>query len=270
MLGKLIKYDFKALNRYLIVIHAMLLVTAIMGRFLFVKRMMKNPDSLSEAGAVIMAIGIMIYVILFMTALFGTLLMIAIYFYKNIYSDEGYLTHTLPVSKGQLLAAKTITGSVWMFADIVLVTLSVFILVLYQPIIQEFKLYKDEMLTAMGFPSSFGYGKIFLSVILLLVVSAVSNVVMLYVSIAVGQLFSNHRALGAIVAYFTISMIVSIISGVIGAATGFSVFVGAADEAFMYQFYVRTYLVSMATTLITAVGFYGATYLLMQKKVNLS
>lgn len=270
MLGKLIKYDFKALNRYLIAIHAMLLVTAAIGRFLFIKRMMQNPGGLSDVGLIIMSIGIMIYVILFMTALFGTLMMIAIHFYKNIYSDEGYLTHTLPVTKGQLLISKTITGSVWMFADIVLITLSILILVLYQPVIQEFMLYKDDMLAAMGFPSSFGYGKIFLAVIWLLVVSAVSNVVMLYVSIAVGQLFSNHRVLGAIVAYFSINMIVSIITGVIGAATGFSIFVGAADETFLYQFYVKTYLVSMATTLITAVGFCAVAYLLMKKKLNLS
>ncbi len=270
MLGKLIKYDFKALSRYLIVIHAMLLAVAIMGRFLFVKRMMQNPGELSDIGGIIVAIGIFVYVILFTTALFGTLMMIAIHFYKNIYSDEGYLTHTLPVSKGQLLIAKTITGSVWMFADVMLVTLSVFILVLYQPVIEEFMLYKDELLAAMGFPSSFGYGKISLAVILLLVTSSVTNVVMLYVSIAVGQLFSNHRVLGAIVAYFSINVIVSIITGVIGAATGFSVFIGVTDETYLYQFYARTYLVSMVITLITAVGFYAATYLLMKKKLNLS
>ena len=38
MLRKLIKYDFKALSRYLIVIHAMLLITAVLGRLLFVGR----------------------------------------------------------------------------------------------------------------------------------------------------------------------------------------------------------------------------------------
>ena len=83
MLRKLIKYDFKALSRYLIVIHAMLLITAVLGRLLFVGRLMSDPGRLSNAGAIATIIGIIIYVILFMTAVFGTMLMIAICFYKN-------------------------------------------------------------------------------------------------------------------------------------------------------------------------------------------
>ena len=78
MLGKLIKYDFKALNRYLIAIHIMLLITAALGRFLFVERLIKNSGGLSDMGMVIMTLLILLYVILFMTALFGTLLVICI------------------------------------------------------------------------------------------------------------------------------------------------------------------------------------------------
>ena len=109
MLRKLIKYDFKALSRYLIVIHAMLLITAVLGRLLFVGRLMSDPGRLSNAGAIATIIGIIIYVILFMTAVFGTMLMIAICFYKNLYSDEGYLTHTLHVTRGPLLFSKTVS-----------------------------------------------------------------------------------------------------------------------------------------------------------------
>lgn len=270
MLGKLIKYDFKALNRYLIAIHIMLLLTAVLGRFLFIERLIQNSGRLSDIWMVIITVGILVYVILFMTALFGTFLVISIHFYKNLYSDEGYLTHTLPVSRGQLLIAKTVSGSVWMIIDVVLVIISVLILVLYQPVVQEFSAHKDEMLTAMGFPSTVGYGKITLSIVLMLVVSSISNVVTLYVSIAVGQLFSNHRVLGAIVAFFSISTVISIISGVVGAAYSVSAIMNAVDESFMYQFYVRTYLFGMAVQLIIAIGFYVVTYLLMQKKLNLS
>lgn len=271
MLGKLIKYDFKALNRYLIVIHGMLLITAAIGRFLFVGRMVQNPDSTpSSIGMIIMVIGILVYVILFMAALFGTLLLIAVHFYKNLYSDEGYLTHTLPVSRGQLLASKAISGSVWMLIDMILVIFSVMILVLYKPTIQEFIAHKDEALTAMGFPASVGYGKIFLALAVMFVLSAVSGVITLYVSIAVGQLFSNHRVLGAIVAYFGISMVISIVGGAIGAAFSISAVANATDESFIYQFYCKTYLFAAALNLVTIAGAYVVTYLLMKKKLNLN
>ena len=192
MLRKLIKYDFKALSRYLIVIHAMLLITAVLGRLLFVGRLMSDPGRLSNAGAIATIIGIIIYVILFMTAVFGTMLMIAICFYKNLYSDEGYLTHTLPVTRGQLLISKTVSGSVWMLLDMMMIILSLFILVLTRPVLDSFSSYWDELLSAMGFPASTGYGKILLAFAVLFIVSAVSNVVLIYVSITIGQLFSNQ------------------------------------------------------------------------------
>ncbi|MDE6829989.1 MAG: hypothetical protein K2P34_06635 [Lachnospiraceae bacterium] len=279
MLRKLIKYDFKALSRYLIVIHAMLLITAVLGRLLFVGRLMSDPGRLSNAGAIATIIGIIIYVILFMTAVFGTMLMIAICFYKNLYSDEGYLTHTLPVTRGQLLISKTVSGSVWMLLDMMMVILSLFILVLTRPVLDSFSSSWDELLSAMGFPASTGYGKILLAFAVLFIVSAVSNVVLIYVSITIGQLFSNHRVLGAVVVYFVINTIVSIISSIAGSAYSMSTFSHAADESsfvmmvndgVIYQVYARLFLFSLILEIILAIGAYTVTYLLMQKKLNLN
>ncbi|MCI9026067.1 MAG: hypothetical protein HFG92_16910 [Dorea sp.] len=279
MLRKLIKYDFKALSRYLIVIHAMLLITAVLGRLLFVGRLMSDPGRLSNAGAIATIIGIIIYVILFMTAVFGTMLMIAICFYKNLYSDEGYLTHTLPVTRGQLLISKTVSGSVWMLLDMMMVILSLFILVLTRPVLDSFSSSWDELLSAMGFPASTGYGKILLAFAVLFIVSAVGNVVLIYVSITIGQLFSNHRVLGAVVVYFVINTIVSIICSIAGTVYSMSSFIHAADESsfvmmvndgVIYQVYARLFLFSLVLEIILAIGAYTVTYLLMQKKLNLN
>ncbi len=279
MLRKLIKYDFKALSRYLIVIHAMLLITAVLGRLLFVGRIMSDPGRLSNAGAIATIIGIIIYVILFMTAVFGTMLMIAICFYKNLYSDEGYLTHTLPVTRGQLLISKTVSGSVWMLLDMMMVILSLFILVLTRPVLDSFSSSWDELLSAMGFPASTGYGKILLAFAVLFIVSAVGNVVLIYVSITIGQLFSNHRVLGAVVVYFVINTIVSIICSIAGTVFSMSSFIHAADESsfvmmvndgVIYQVYARLFLFSLVLEIILAIGAYTVTYLLMQKKLNLN
>lgn len=279
MLRKLIKYDFKALSRYLIVIHAMLLITAVLGRLLFVGRIMSDPGRLSNAGAIATIIGIIIYVILFMTAVFGTMLMIAICFYKNLYSDEGYLTHTLPVTRGQLLISKTVSGSVWMLLDMMMVILSLFILVLTRPVLDSFSSSWDELLSAMGFPASTGYGKILLAFAVLFIVSAVGNVVLIYVSITIGQLFSNHRVLGAVVVYFVINTIVSIICSIAGTVYSMSSFIHAADESsfvmmvndgVIYQVYARLFLFSLVLEIILAIGAYTVTYLLMQKKLNLN
>ena len=52
-------------------------------------------------------------IILLTCAAFTTAIIIAVRFYKNTYSDEGYLTHTLPVKRGTLLLAKVIAGTIW-------------------------------------------------------------------------------------------------------------------------------------------------------------
>ncbi len=272
MLGKLIKYDFKALNRYLLVIHGMLLITALLGRFLFIGRIVDHPEggAISKIGVVVMTFGIFLFVILFMAAVFGTLLLTAIHFYKKLYSDEGYLTHTLPVTRGQLLISKTVTGSVWVILDMALVILSVIILVLYKPFISELAAHKNEILTDMGFPASVGYGKIMFALFILLVLSAVANVVTIYVSIALGQLFSSHRILGAVVVYFAVNMILGILSGVLGTAYSMSSVVHMTDASGFYDFYVKTFLLSGAGELFIVIVSYVATYLLLQKKLNLN
>lgn len=56
---------------------------------------------LCRASAVVLVMGSVIYVIAF--------------FRKNLFKDEGYFMHTLPVAGWQLFAGKLITGTVWIF-----------------------------------------------------------------------------------------------------------------------------------------------------------
>lgn len=271
MLTKLIKYDFKSLNRYLIAIHIMLLIVAVLGRFTFVGRLMKEPYyQISDAGMIVIGIGIFLFIIIFMVAVFGTLILVGIHFYKNLFSDEGYLTHTLPVSRGQLLAAKTISGSIWIFIDEVLLILSGVILIMTRPLIEVYVEHKDEIKGVLGVPKSMGCVKFVLLLLLILVISAVTNALTLYVSIVLGQLFANHRVLGAVVAYFCVNTVVSILSGLIGSAIGFSALVDGAAAFDLYSFYVRLFVMAIGMELVLGVVFYIVTYVLMKRKLNLN
>lgn len=280
MLAKLMKYDFKSLSRYLIVIHAMLLVAALLGRVLVINRMMGESGSLSGAGEelpelanLIMGIIIVLFIIIFMAAVFGTLVLVGMYFYKNLFSDEAYLTHTLPVSRGQLLASKTIVGSAWLLIDNVLLILSVVILAVTKPMIELAFEWEERLLGSMGFPEYMGYGSILLAGLVFLVVGAFANAATLYVSVAVGQLFSNHRALGAVVSYFCICTVVSIVSSVIGAIVGMGQInsLNSLEEGtFLYGFLVLVFVMGFVFELVMGVIFYIITWLLMQKKLNLN
>ena len=113
MLGKLIKYDLKSMNRFLIILHAFLLLIAVLLRVFVTSRIQLQTDE----GSLLFAFAILAYVLAITGIAFGTAIVIAVRFYKNLFSDEGYLTWTLPVTPGTHLLAKTISGSIWSFID---------------------------------------------------------------------------------------------------------------------------------------------------------
>lgn len=51
----------------------------------------------------------------------GTQLFISVRFYQSLFSDEGYLAFTLPVTPGQHLLARTLVGGLWALIDTVII-----------------------------------------------------------------------------------------------------------------------------------------------------
>ena len=51
------------------------------------------------------------------------------HFHKNVFTDQGYLTNTLPVTPSQLLLSKELAALLWLLIDVVVISISIFILV---------------------------------------------------------------------------------------------------------------------------------------------
>ena len=93
MLGKIIKYDMKAMNRFLIIIHAFLLIYAFFIRILITGRLTaNNVHNLGNTYFLILGLTVSFGIILLTCVAFATSIIIAVHFYKSTYSDEGYLT----------------------------------------------------------------------------------------------------------------------------------------------------------------------------------
>ena len=105
MLKKLIKYDLKYGAKIVIVIHALLWIAAIFGRVFFLDRI--DFDAPTEQLVSVLVLFFSAFVLLFSVVSLATALLIAARFYKNLFTDEGYLTWTLPASPVQQLWAKT-------------------------------------------------------------------------------------------------------------------------------------------------------------------
>lgn len=189
MLGKLIKYDLKSTSRILVIIHVFLILSALFMRFLITGRVEEDLLMASGGSDVFYTLLVMVYTLVIIGACFATCMVVAIRFYRHLFSDEGYLTNTLPVKRSTHLLAKTISGSLWLCVDMILIMLSLF-LVAFPPVVLE--MFRENQETVAKF-FGFGAGSLpslpaFLGLFLLVcVLSGISSVVTLYGSIALGS-----------------------------------------------------------------------------------
>ena len=95
MLGKLIKYEFKATGRLLIPLYGALIIFAFISK-IFMGDFLYNSDSI--LGNIPQILAILIYVGI-MVAIFVVTVFIIIQRYRtNLLCDEGYLMNTIPVN----------------------------------------------------------------------------------------------------------------------------------------------------------------------------
>ncbi len=275
MLSKLIKYDMKSLNRFLPVLHLFILLSSIMIRVFITGRI--KPQTSSEQTDFLIILCYVLYFTMITALSTGTYLIAGIRFYKNMFSDEGYLTKTLPITNGMHLLSKTIAGSIWAMVNMCFVYLCSYV-VIWTPYIKSVvEENKDDILQEFGFVGKYA-GLSFSTVLLILLLfscfGAISSIIMIYASVALGQLFSSHRVLGAVVSYFVISTLISVLSVVamalLGSETRLIVTSGSLEEEFNFVSYmIEIMKISAGLMIITSVILYVATHCIMNKKINL-
>lgn len=107
MFGKLIKHEFRATRRLVPFIWLALLVMAILN-LISGQIGVKWLSFTSMVFLVLLAIGQVIV----------TYVVIITRYYRSLYTDEGYLTHTLPAEAGSLLGSKVLTSFIWIILSI--------------------------------------------------------------------------------------------------------------------------------------------------------
>jgi len=199
MLGKLIRYDFKAVQRLLFPVYgAMIVLSVVIGL---------TSHTGSGSGYTVFQISMMLFMMILFAAVLLTIYLLVERFYHNLLGNEGYLMFALPVSTAEHIAAKILTALIWMAMGCLAVLVCGIIMGLFSMTWNELL----DMLRSIGnvFTQYQFSGDAFAQIMELLLVaalSAVSIVVKVYASISIGHLWSSHRILGSVFAYvgFTI------------------------------------------------------------------
>lgn len=116
MLGKLFKHEWIAISKLLVVIHGFILIFAILSRIFFEVSGgvdMAISGEVNDIVEIIAALIIFAIVLFICCAAMFTSVYIAYRFYKNVFTDQGYLTNTLPVTPTQIIVSKGLTALLW-------------------------------------------------------------------------------------------------------------------------------------------------------------
>lgn len=224
MLGKLMKYDFKALFKYFIPMSIFILVYSCFGTLLF---RVGDPEAFSGHTliTVLSMLVLVAYIIMIIAYCIITQGIIVVNFYKSMVTDTGYLTHTLPVKKSTLLISKMITGCVTLLISY-LILLCCLVIMLDVP--TNMVLYKEELREAFELGNRYigaaAITRFIFSIIFAVLVSTIESLSMFFVSIALGQLMNRHKIVGSLVSFFGITFAIQIFSTII------SFFVGGIFE----------------------------------------
>lgn len=126
MFAKLLKYDLRAILKYWWIAAVSSAVLSVAGG---VCVRILNVDSEQFAIAQIFAVLGLIVVIMGL-GIFVVLneVLILIRFYKHFFSDEGYLTFTLPVRKTSLLNSKLLSAMIFVVMTLAVVTADIFVI----------------------------------------------------------------------------------------------------------------------------------------------
>ena len=133
MFKKIIKHDFLPIYKIWWIIAVSVLGASFVGAFalrVFAENVTK--EIFPFISVICMLIGLF-SIIGVISSIAVTSLLAHYRFYKNFYTDEGYLTFTLPVSRKSLLFSKTLNTFIWETAHIILIIICALIYFIIVP-----------------------------------------------------------------------------------------------------------------------------------------
>lgn len=299
MLGKLLKHEWKATWKLPAALAAFTLIMTILGCLSFKMPLwgMLVSDSMEDFTFfdLLPVVILITYFISVIVSVYAVMIYFAIRFYKNLFTDEGYLMHTLPVKPRMLLISKLLTSAFWSLVSTLLMLCSMLLLLYFMlrtligetdwnmvtTVLSEITPEIDTVFREYGGMSLAGAGTLFL---VILIAGSFSGMLLIYVCICIGQLFKKHKVAASIIAYLVVTSITQTISSIAVLPFSFSAMlkieettsniITSATSPMTAVFapmasMMPIYYVSLALSLISAVACYFVSEYITRRKLNL-
>lgn len=269
MLGKLLKYEFKATGRMMLPFFGALAVLTLAAWTVMTFINTGYSAVLSAVNGIVLTL----YFLSLVATGTVTLILIVYHFYRSFLSDEGYCTFSLPAGINSQLGAKLLCAAAWIAATAVLVVLS--LLITTSSLGDFLRLPWGEMFeriyaeTGIGAGSMLGY---IFEIVLMLMLGALAVCLVFYASMSLGYGFSNHKVLYSVLIFIGIGIVTQILG--VSVIAGAAVHVGIGYHGVYWSVSPErlahgVMLGVCAAELVYCGVFYAVTALALKRRLNL-
>lgn len=262
MLGKLMKYEWKATWKLLLPMNLLIVIMT------FLACITVQVDFFDSDNGMVVFSAMMI-LLTYMGSMFVVCIGTAIYliyrFYTSTYGDQGYLLHTLPVDKHHIIVSKVLVSAAWIFISMILMFMSVMFL-----FAQEGEFLQDFVDSFASIIEYWGGSEVTLFVMIMTLIATVfhifARILKITACISLGQLSADHKVLMSFAFYFAFYFVQQIFTML------YYVFIevlNSASENLNISFFDNSWEGTLISSIIYSVIFYLVTWYVMDKKLNL-
>jgi len=259
MLGKLIKHELKNTGLIASLLCVLTIVIGFATGIFF--RIIIIPDLIDEElSTLLFILGITGVIIALSSINMAMTIYLVVHYYKSLYTSQGYLSFTLPATITEVVSSRIIVSCIWSILSsisIIISTISALFIVMIGNI-------DSSILTELQTELYNEFGAFENTIIATILVSAISSIMMYIFCISIGQLWSKHKILGAVLCY----IVLRIVTGIILTIMNFNTIFNPYDTT-RNVFFNRVFSTSIVYSIVTIIIFCVTSIYVSNKKLNL-
>ncbi|MBP5310445.1 MAG: hypothetical protein J6Z05_07595 [Lachnospiraceae bacterium] len=272
MLGKLFKHEWKDSFLFMIIMNGSILLLSILGAVFFGSMDVSEFDFERPFQGLMYGTYVLVYVVGIFVLFIGSTIYFYVRFFRNMYTDQGYLMHTLPVTEHELILSKLSVAMIWKIISTIVVTFGLEVIA-YSIAKESFPTLREIKKAIQRFDIE--PGRITLIIILSLLFAlgyALYTYLLGYASVSVGQFAVKNKVIASVGAFIGIRMILRFIRNLIMITIGsttFSRFFFLSVSRIDDKGFLLAVAVSDILVYIACAALYLITHMIMKNRLNL-
>ncbi|MBQ1171394.1 MAG: hypothetical protein IIX48_02170 [Lachnospiraceae bacterium] len=203
MLKTLLKYEWKDTWGLCTVCNGIALILSVIGALMISLWHYSDDRTFTDTQTTMLGVVFSFYIIIYIVSVFAIVLVMKYYFflryYKNLFTDQGYLMHTLPVKSTDLINSKLIIAVLWQFITGIVVAICIVLISFsftnifaelsitdFAEAFHDIEIELEELMK--GIP-------LIVSAVICGLISPVFEMLLMYMAVGIGQLSKKNRLL---------------------------------------------------------------------------